>query len=49
MLFRSRSIQVTWVVARLTGDDVPEDVALGLMIDSMANQADTLDAWIAGE
>mgnify|MGYP003335074011 CR=1 FL=1 len=45
----SRSIQVTWVVARLTGDDVPEDVALGLMIDSMANQADTLDAWIAGE
>jgi hypothetical protein len=42
----SLSIQATWVVARLTGDSVPEDVALNLVIGSMAKTADTLDDWV---
>lgn len=41
----SRSIQSTWVVARLVGD-MPENAALNLLINSMAKQADTLDEFI---
>jgi len=43
----SRSIQATWVVARLVGD-LPENAALNLLIDSMAKQAETLDEFILG-
>ncbi|MES2640338.1 MAG: hypothetical protein V4850_12670 [Myxococcota bacterium] len=41
----SRSIQSTWVVARLVGD-MPENAALNLLINSMAKQAETLDEFI---
>lgn len=42
----SRSIQATWVVARLVGD-MPENAALTILIDSMSKQADTLDEYVA--
>lgn len=42
----SRSIQATWVVARLIGD-LPENAALNLLIDNMGNQAEKLDEFIA--
>jgi hypothetical protein len=41
----SRSIQSTWVVARLVGD-MPENAALNLLINSMSSQADTLDEYV---
>lgn len=41
----ARSLQATWVVARLIGD-MPENTALNLLINSMAKQAETLDAYI---
>lgn len=42
----SRSIQATWVVAQFSGDDVPEDLALQLVISSMSGQSQTLDDYI---
>ncbi len=44
----SRTMQVTWVVARFAGDEAPEG-ALNLVIDSMVKKADTLDAWVAAQ
>lgn len=41
----SRSIQATWVVARLIGD-FPENAALNLLITNMAKQAEKLDTYI---
>ncbi len=41
----SRSIQATWVVARLVGD-MPENAALNLLIDNMAKQAVKLDTYM---
>lgn len=45
----SRSVLVTWVVARLTGDSVPEDAALNMVINSMAALAVDLDAYVEGK
>ncbi|MDP2312338.1 MAG: hypothetical protein Q8P41_05490 [Pseudomonadota bacterium] len=41
----TRSIQATWVVARLVGD-MPENAALNLLIDSMSKQAVKLDEYV---
>ncbi len=45
----SRNIQVTWVVAEVFLDDMPEDTAIDLMIGSMAGMAKKLDAYIERE
>lgn len=42
----TRSVLVTWIVAKMTGDSVPEDMALNLVIDSMAKLAADLDTWV---
>lgn len=44
----SRSIQATWVVARLVGD-LPENAALNMLINSMAKQAVKLDDFILAQ
>lgn len=43
----ARSIQATWVVATITGADVPEGLALNLVIDQMQTFATSVDAWVA--
>lgn len=43
----TRSIQATWVVAQFSGDEVPEDLALQLVIGSMSNQSETLDTYVS--
>jgi hypothetical protein len=45
----SRSIQATWVVAEIADGDVPEGVALDLVIDSMAKTALTLEEFVAAQ
>ncbi len=42
----SRNMYATWAQTRLTGNDVPETLALNLAVDSMIGAADDLDAWI---
>ena len=42
-----RSIQATWVVAEIGDAEVPEGLALQLVIDSMAGTAHTLDEFMA--
>lgn len=42
----SRTLQTTWVVATMSDDEVPEDVALNMVVDSMIGLAEDLDAWV---
>jgi hypothetical protein len=43
----SRSIQATWMVAQLGSGAPPEDVVLGIVVNSMSKGADDLDGWLA--
>lgn len=42
----TRNMYAMWALTRITGNDVPEDLALSLAIDGMAGGGDRLDAWI---
>lgn len=42
----SVSLQATWIVAQISGGEVPEGLALQLVVDSMSNSAATLDEYI---
>lgn len=44
----SRSIQATWVIATITGAQVPEGVALNMVVDQMRTFAEELDAYVGG-
>ena len=43
----TRNMFATWALTRLTGNDVPEDLALSLAVDQMRSGGEGLDAWIA--
>lgn len=45
----AQSVQATWVVAEIVGAEVPENLALNLVVDSMKTDAETLDAFVAAE
>lgn len=42
----SRTLQTTWVVATMSDSSVDEDLALNMVIDSMAGLAEDLDDWL---
>lgn len=44
----SRSIQATWILATITGAEVPESVALNLVVEQMQTFASDLDAYVGG-
>lgn len=44
----SRSIQATWMVATLGSGSPPEDVVLGIVVNSMTSEAENLDAFVLG-
>lgn len=43
----SRSIQATWMVAQMGDGAPPEDIVLGIVVNSMSKGAADLDAWVA--
>lgn len=43
----ARTIQATWVVAEILGGDVDSDTALKIMINSMGDNQETLDDYVA--
>ncbi|MBM4365501.1 MAG: hypothetical protein FJ102_04750 [Deltaproteobacteria bacterium] len=45
----ARSLQATWFVYTFVDTDIDEDLAVGLVIDSMAGAAENLDQWILDE
>ncbi len=44
---KTRSIQATWVVAEFGEDEVDDDIALNLVINSMVKNSNLLEDWIA--
>ncbi len=42
----ARNMYALWAQTQLTGQDVPEDLALNLAISSMSGGGDKLDAWV---
>lgn len=44
----SRSIQATWMVATLGSGSPPESAVLSIVVNTMTNEAENLDAWVLG-
>ena len=42
----SRSIQATWMVATLGSGSPPESAVLSIVVNTMTNEAENLDAWV---